>query len=840
MLLFVVSLIREKQMQGYVNAAHIAQGMATSSQAKIVVMEYWSRNGELPCTSTELEAFGMSMATQSGNPVVPRMDLTGCGQITLTFQQNSGVDGGMIVLQAREVQGAFGLSINWACSTKDYMDIARYVPQCTFSEDRPVNPIAEPVTTGSTAVDLSGEGAGETAHTNSQIQACENHAVLYRSVFADAVENRIPQHRIAVIGPQRDTIHFFTEVIGAGGSGVTHEWFHDDVAVAAVPFDIKADRWRTWSSKHLEYLGPGTLRVEVRDGECLIGQESIKIADQEIEDPAALSGWMRPRQAVEKTLAEQANETASSAERQKYVDDLVGGGDTSLLAAIRRGNTSRALSLIRQGDSSIRQSYPNISREEYQRHIMMANPFLSDATGVSPIELAHQLGQVEVVEALIESATMLDTRGRGRSGYTRHGRWDDHILRITRQPELTRFEDGDTPLIRAVRTHNGRAVVALLGLATWGRGQQPYPATELLYAYDAGGRQALDIARDAGYYGIERFLELAIERGSPKWAVTRSMLTTHMVDGEPGQCRQAAFDDEKKLIFFAEMTDMSGQTIYHEWALDGQTMQRNEFEIKNRRWTTQSSRQFSAEDVGNWQVKVTTAQGEVLRTEYLTYHALTPYLERNRKNYNHNQCEMGSAALYAFVKAHAPVARIQYLIDKGLSLEVDSRRSKDLLYQAIGDGNITLTRWFLDRGSDIDGYLENSTTALMAAAKGGDEAMVLYLLKRGADIEKQQSYGEKVALQFAANNNHPGVTRILLENGANPNTRDSQGITPVSRAVHACGLETTRVLIEYGADPTIIDKQNKGPAYWAAQCVNSKSWPGDTPELALLSATAGG
>ena len=836
--IFGYQKIQEKQVQGYVNAAHIAQGLATSSRAKIVVLEYWSQNGKLPCTSAEFEEFGISMPEPFDNPVLPRLELTGCGQLTLTFQVNSGIDGGKIVLQAREAQDAFGMSVDWTCSTNDYVDIAKYIPQCAFSDGTTTDPIGEPETTGSRSDELSGDGAGESASADRPIQSCDSHALLHRSVFADSVENRIPQHRIAVIGPQRDTIYFFTEVIGAGGGEVTHEWFHDDVAVAAVPFDIKADRWRTWSSKRLEYMGPGMLRVDVRDGECLIGQESIKISDQEIEDPAALAGWMTPRQAVEKTLADQADETAGNAERQEYVDDLVDGGDTLLLAAIRRGNAPRALSLIRKGDSLILKSYPDITHEELQRHIMMANPFLRDADGVSPIELAHQLGQGEVVEALIESATMLDTHGRGRRGNTRHGRWDDQILRITKQSELTRFEDGDTPLIRAVRTRNGRAVVTLLALATWNR-EKPYPATELLYAYDAGGRQALDIARDADYYGIERFLQLAIDGGSPKWAVSRSTLTTQMVDDEPAQCRQAAFDDETKLIFFAEITDMTGEKISHEWEFDGQTVQSNSFDIKSQRWTTQSSRAFSPGDVGSWRVKVTTAHGEVLRTEYLTYHALTPYLERNRNNYNPSSCEMGSAALYAFVKAHAPVARIQYLIDKGLSLESDTKRSRDLLYQAVSDGNITLTRWFLDRGFDINAYLDNASTALLTAVGRGDEAMVLYLLNRGADMDKQRVFGGgRYPLQVAAHNNYPGVTRILLENGADPNSQDGLGTTALISAAYACGLETTRALLEYGADPAITDEKNRDPAYWGARCVSSKKWPEDTPELALLSAAS--
>jgi len=48
--------------------------------------------------------------------------------------------------------------------------------------------------------------------------------------------------------------------------------------------------------------------------------------------------------------------------------------------------------------------------------------------------------------------------------------------------------------------------------------------------------------------------------------------------------------------------------------------------------------------------------------------------------------------------------------------------------------------------------------------------------------------------------------RLLLEQGANPDTRDEEQRTPLMNAVRDCNSELVRILLEAGADPNLCDE----------------------------------
>ncbi|KAK8764151.1 hypothetical protein V5799_033241 [Amblyomma americanum] len=101
---------------------------------------------------------------------------------------------------------------------------------------------------------------------------------------------------------------------------------------------------------------------------------------------------------------------------------------------------------------------------------------------------------------------------------------------------------------------------------------------------------------------------------------------------------------------------------------------------------------------------------------------------------------------------------------------IDCIRSKDTdaLVDAIDSGGIEVN--FMD---DVGQTLLNWASAF------GTQEMVEFLCDRGADVNKGQ---RSSSLHYAACFGRPGVAKVLLRHGANPDLRDEDGKTPLDKA----------------------------------------------------------
>lgn len=89
---------------------------------------------------------------------------------------------------------------------------------------------------------------------------------------------------------------------------------------------------------------------------------------------------------------------------------------------------------------------------------------------------------------------------------------------------------------------------------------------------------------------------------------------------------------------------------------------------------------------------------------------------------------------------------------------------------------------------------------LRRAASAGDLAKVKALLDAGADVNAGNRYGA-TALAFACDKGHTEVVKLLLEKGANPNSKDTfYNSTPINWAVQKGHAEIVRALLEKGAE----------------------------------------
>ena len=115
----------------------------------------------------------------------------------------------------------------------------------------------------------------------------------------------------------------------------------------------------------------------------------------------------------------------------------------------------------------------------------------------------------------------------------------------------------------------------------------------------------------------------------------------------------------------------------------------------------------------------------------------------------------------------------------------------------------------LARAWSTDGF-----TALHLAAFFGQEDAARLLVERGAEVNLVARNPKIVVtpLHSAAAGSHPGIVKLLLEHGADPNAAQDGGFTPLHSAAQNDDRESAEALLEAGADPALATDEGKTPA----------------------------
>jgi ankyrin repeat protein len=111
--------------------------------------------------------------------------------------------------------------------------------------------------------------------------------------------------------------------------------------------------------------------------------------------------------------------------------------------------------------------------------------------------------------------------------------------------------------------------------------------------------------------------------------------------------------------------------------------------------------------------------------------------------------------------------------------------------------------------ADEDGK-DEAMVSLHAAVKEGNVEVVQLMLERGADINSRDAHN-RTPLQRAASSGKLDVARLLVDRGAEVEPPDRRGWTPLHSASRYGHLEISRILVDHGANVNARQSRRSTP-----------------------------
>ncbi len=148
-----------------------------------------------------------------------------------------------------------------------------------------------------------------------------------------------------------------------------------------------------------------------------------------------------------------------------------------------------------------------------------------------------------------------------------------------------------------------------------------------------------------------------------------------------------------------------------------------------------------------------------------------------------------------------PILRMSLQLGADVDVRDGNRRTP--LYEAAKYGQLEIVRLLVERGADLHAARDHpEMTPLHVAAEYGQLEAVRFLLEIGADANVENVWQQTPLSQLAwhAQENGAEIAAHLLAHGADLNSRDNRGFTPLHRAVRYGKVPFTRYLAANGAD----------------------------------------
>lgn len=168
---------------------------------------------------------------------------------------------------------------------------------------------------------------------------------------------------------------------------------------------------------------------------------------------------------------------------------------------------------------------------------------------------------------------------------------------------------------------------------------------------------------------------------------------------------------------------------------------------------------------------------------------------------------------------------VELLVDAGADLEAVDNENQNALYTAVVYKKRSVVQLLLDRGINIEPRERVKQTTLHAAASAGDEMTMQLLLNKGANVEVMDHW-DQTALHVAAAYRKEAIVQLLLDHGADHSARNVAKCTALHIASDGSyesngstinQRETIIMhLLDSGANVESNDKKGNTPLHYAA------------------------
>ncbi|MDC7224621.1 MAG: ankyrin repeat domain-containing protein [Spirochaetales bacterium] len=278
------------------------------------------------------------------------------------------------------------------------------------------------------------------------------------------------------------------------------------------------------------------------------------------------------------------------------------------------------------------------------------------------------------------------------------------------------------------------------------------------------------------------------------------------------------------LLFSSEEIDFYTALLENRWREAEEILDRYP-----RLLEKQGEEEFTGETLGRTPLSFTLEQGlDLMTVRLLDYGAHTETVD------SQGWTPLMTAAYLGNVKM------VQVLLDRGAEVEVFESHGLSPLALAVGACRFDAADLLLERGADLHGdipdaeplvlqmyrskiALRDALRILDVGAPGyplfegiekDDFAFVRMVLLQGMDPDSPDSQGV-TPLMVAASGEEPYMTELLVEQGADLNSRDKEGHCPLSVALYYGRHRNTEILLEGGADINKGRLLTDSPLYYA-------------------------